>query len=154
VFGNQVCILTASSPGDEVIVREKGHVIKYENGSSGMISRVMTRALDCPEGLITPDHLRKVFRKNPDSQSPHTKVLILEYPTFEGLIPPLDLFNECCLMAKARGIHVHVDGARVHNALAEVSVDPAEVFKNVSSLTFCLSKGLCSPMGSMVVGDR
>jgi threonine aldolase len=49
---------------------------------------------------------------------------------------------------------VHVDGARVHNALAEVKASPAEIFKYVDSLTFCLSKGLCSPMGSLVVGDK
>ena len=82
VFGNQACILTASSPGDEIIVREKSHVIKYENGSAGMISRVMTRTLECPTGYITPDELRKVLRKKLDNQSPRTSVVILEYPTF------------------------------------------------------------------------
>lgn len=114
----------------------------------------MTRALECPQGYITPQQLKKVLRKKADYQSPNTSVVVLEYPTFEGLIPPFDLFNECCMIAKAQGIHVHVDGARVHNALAEVKMDIAEVFKNVDSLTFCLSKGLCSPMGSMVVGDK
>lgn len=82
VFGNQVCILTATNPGDEVILREKAHVIKYENGSCGLISRAMTRPLDCPEGYITPAHLKKVIRKNKDSQSPKTAVVVLEFPTF------------------------------------------------------------------------
>lgn len=49
---------------------------------------------------------------------------------------------------------MHVDGARVFNGIAALKIDPAELVKNVSSLTFCLSKGLCSPMGSVVVGDK
>ncbi len=57
-------------------------------------------------------------------------------------------------MAKEQGIHVHVDGARVFNGIAAMKIDPAELVKNVSTLTFCLSKGLCGPMGSVVVGDK
>jgi threonine aldolase len=53
----------------------------------------MTRALECPTGYITPEELRKVLRKKPDSQSPRTSLVVLEYPTFEGLIPPLELFD-------------------------------------------------------------
>lgn len=154
VFGNQCCILTATNPGDEIIIKEASHMIKHENGSLGLISRVLTRTLDCPEGYITPEQLRKSIRKSKDSQSPKITVVALEFPTFEGLIPPIDKFEECCLIAKAEGIHVHVDGARVFYGIAALKADPAEIFKNVSSLTFCLSKGLCAPIGSLVVGDR
>ena len=58
------------------------------------------------------------------------------------------------MIAKAEGIDVHVDGARVFHGLAALKANPAEIFKNVSSLTFSLSKGLCAPFGSVVVGDR
>jgi threonine aldolase len=92
VFGNQCSLLTASTAGMEVLVRDKGHVIRYENGSCGLISRLMTRTLDCPEGYITPEILKRVIKKTKSHQVPQAGVLILEFPTFEGIVPPMDQF--------------------------------------------------------------
>jgi threonine aldolase len=58
-----------------------------------MISRVMTRPLECPKGYITPELLKKVIRKQADNQSPKTSAVALEFPTSTGIIPPLDVFN-------------------------------------------------------------
>lgn len=153
VFGNQCSILTAGRPGEEILIRDKGHIIQHENGSVGRLARMMTRTIDCPEGYITPEVLKKHLRKKKDSQSPRTSILVLEFPTFEGLIPPLEQFHECARMAKAEGMHVHVDGARIFSGIAELKVDPSEVLKECSSVSLCLSKGLCAPVGSVVVGD-
>jgi len=69
------------------------------------------------------------------------------------LIPPLEKLHDCAKLAKKKGMHVHVDGARIFSGIAELKVDPSEVLKECSSATFCLSKGLCAPVGSIIVGD-
>lgn len=83
-----------------------------------------------------------------------TGVVVMEYPTYEGSIPPLEEFKECFRIAQKAGAHVHVDGARLFTALSQSKIPPADLIKCCSSLTFCLTKCLLAPIGSIVVGDR
>lgn len=85
---------------------------------------------------------------------PGTTVLVMEYPSFEGIVPPFQTFQECWKAAQASNIHVHVDGARLFLGLAESGIEPKELMKYCSSLTFCLTKCLLAPIGSIVVGSK
>lgn len=89
-----------------------------ENGSVGRIARLMTKTISIPFGYLTPEEFKKYIRKKKDSQSPKTCVLLLEYPTLDGIIPTIESIHECGKLAEAEGIHVHIDGARVFSALA------------------------------------
>ena len=88
-FGNQCSIFTAGKAGEEIIIRDKSHIIAHENGTIGRLTRMITRTLDCPKGYITPEDLKKYLRKNKDNQTPKTSILVLEQPTIEGLVVPL-----------------------------------------------------------------
>jgi threonine aldolase len=74
--------------------------------------------LDCPEGYITPQILTKVLRKKTQG------AVIMEFPTFGGAVQPLESLRECSEIAKSKGIHVHIDGARVFSGLAELKITP------------------------------
>lgn len=101
-----------------MIVRDESHIILHENGTPGRIARLLTKTISDPFGYLTPEMLLKHLRKKKDNQSPKTTVLVLEYPTFQGIIPPLQVMQECGKIAKKEGIHVHIDAARIFYALA------------------------------------
>ena len=113
----------------------------------------MTKTISNPFGYITPEELKKHIRKKKDHQAPKCKVLCLEYPTFQGILPSIESLQECSNMAKAEGMNVHIDGARVFTGLAESKGDPKEIMKCATTLTICLSKNLLAPIGSIVLGS-
>ena len=78
----------------------------------------------------------------------------MENPTSYGKVFPLEQYYDLIDLAKEKGVAVHVDGARIFNAAASLNVDPKALTRNVDSLMFCLSKGLCAPFGAMVVGSK
>ena len=144
--------MTAGKPGEELIIRDESHIIAHENGSPGRIARLLTKTISNPFGYITPEELKKHIRKKKDHQAPKNGILCLEYPTFEGIIPPISEFHECGKIAKEAGMHVHVDAARIFTGLAESKVDPKEIMKYADTMAICLSKGLLAPLGSVVLG--
>lgn len=90
VFGNQCTILTAGSPGTEIILGDKAHIITYENGSVGRIARMMTRTIECDKSMFIPvEGLKKCIRKVKDIQAPKTTIFAVENPTSCGRIYPL-----------------------------------------------------------------
>lgn len=154
VFGNQVSILTHTSRANEIILGEHCHIIAHEAGSVALISNVQTRTLNDALGELNPKEVEKAVRKDVDIHFPKTGLICVETAHSSGNVASLDNLREISAIAKKHGIPVHLDGARLFNAAAYLEADPKEIAQYADSISLCLSKGLCAPVGSVVCGTR
>lgn len=152
-FGNQLCILTHTLRGDEVLIPESNHIIIDEVGASATISGVQLRYLRSEFGEVDIDELQKKIRLD-DIHFPRTGLICLENAHSTGVVVELENIKAVYEVACKRGIPVHMDGARIFNAAVFAKIEAKEYARYCDSLTFCLSKGLCAPIGSIVVGDK
>ncbi|MGB7281444.1 MAG: GntG family PLP-dependent aldolase [Candidatus Acidiferrum sp.] len=153
-MGNLIAIKTWTHHGDEVICDEKSHVNLYELASMAAIAGCMPRIARGEDGLLTWKQVEEVIRPKIyyDSQ---TALVCIEntHNMWGGTVYPTAQVDEICEGAHAAGLKVHMDGARVFNAAAELGEDVTRMTRGVDSVMFCLSKGLGAPVGSMVVGS-
>lgn len=152
-FGNQLCILTHTRRGDEVIVSQDCHILAHEVGASAVIAGVQLRQIQCQGGRFDLDVLKSYIRED-DIHYPDTGLICMENAHGDGSVLPLEHMKSIYDIAKAYNIPVHLDGARVFNAATALGVDVSEVVQYSDSVTFCLSKGLCAPVGSIVAGTK
>ncbi|MCX7027975.1 MAG: low-specificity L-threonine aldolase [Spirochaetes bacterium] len=152
-FGNQLALFTWCPRGSEVILGEQCHIIQHEAGAASLIAGVQTRTIDAPGGILPPEAIKARIR-GIDIHYPETSLVCLENAHSSGKVIPLSYMAEVSALAKAAGLPLHLDGARLFNAAASLHVDAAEIASQVDSVMFCLSKGLCAPVGSMLAGTR
>jgi len=140
--------------GSEVFVGDQCHIYKYEQGGVAQLCGIMPRTLKNNEdGTFDIQELRNQFCTGSDPHKCVTRLVTIEN-TFNGRILPMDFMKEVRKTADELNILVHLDGARLMNAVAQLGVDPKEITKYVDSANICLSKGLCSPVGSIIVGSK
>ena len=154
-MGNLIAIKVWTHHGDEVICEERSHVNMYELASMSAIAGCMPRVARAEDGLLTWKDIEAVIRPKIyyDSQS----ALVCLENTFNmwgGTVYPTAQVEEICDGARAMGLKVHMDGARIFNAATALGEKVAGMTRKVDSVMFCLSKGLGAPVGSMVVGTR
>jgi threonine aldolase len=152
-FGNQVCVLTHTKPSDEVILADDSHIIQHEVGAAGLISGVQFRAIDCADGVMPIEAIKKRIR-GIDIHYPDTTLICVENAHGDGMVLPMDYLKSVKELADENNILIHMDGARLFNAATYLGVDAKEITRFVDSVTFCLSKGLCAPVGSIVAGTK
>lgn len=152
-MGNQIGIMAHTSYGDEIIANRKCHIVINEVGAAARLSGVNYNLVDNPDGFIYGKDVAERIRHK-DIHYPKTSLLCLENPLSDGRVVPLEIMKEASDVARGQGVAVHLDGARLFNAALALSVDAKEVAKYADSVMFCLSKGLCSPVGSMLCGTR
>jgi threonine aldolase len=152
-MGNEIAIKALSNPGEEVIVEATSHVIEAEVGAPATISQVILRALTATRGVFDLDELAAAIRP-PSRFFTHTSVLCLEntHQASGGVVVPLDAFRGMVKVARERTVKVHLDGARIFNASVASGVHVREYAAEVDTLSFCFSKGLGAPIGSMLLG--
>ncbi len=155
VFGNQCAIGVHCQPGNEAIVSEKAHVVEHEAGSAGALSGVQIRTVMPGNGhyLTAADILPRI-RVGDDIHEPKTALILLENALSDGTVMPLEAMREVEALARARGVPVHLDGARLFNAALALGVEPADLAAACDTVSFCLSKGLGAPAGSLLCGPR
>ncbi|HHX62812.1 MAG TPA: low-specificity L-threonine aldolase [Epulopiscium sp.] len=153
-FGNQLALFTHCNRGDEVILGDSCHIVAHEVGASSVIAGVQLRAIDSPVGELSPDDIESKIRVGQDIHYPDTGLICIENAHSSGHVIPLNQMRQIYEMAKRYQIPVHLDGARVFNAATALDVDVQEITQYSDSLMFCLSKGLCSPIGSILAGDK
>lgn len=152
-MGNQLAILATTNPGDEVICNEYCHIMDNEAGAAPFLSGVQLRSILNEDYTVHADDIKRVIR--PDNiHKPKTTLLCMEQATAMGNVVPLNVMKESFETAKDFGLHVHLDGARLFNAATTLKVDIKEILQYADSAMFCLSKGLCAPLGSMLVGTK
>ena len=152
-FGNQLALFTWCPRGSEVILGEQCHIIQHEAGAASVIAGVQTRPVDAPKGIIPPEAIEARIRGD-DIHYPPTSLICLENAHSSGRVIPLSYMKEISALALAKGLPVHLDGARLFNAAASLGAPAAAIAAHVDSVMFCLSKGLCAPVGSMLAGPK
>jgi threonine aldolase len=152
-MGNLAAVLSHTSPGDEVVAGAYSHIVRHELGASARFAGVGFSLADNPNTFIYPEDVERLILPE-DFFNPKTSLVCLENALYNGEVIPMELMRGCYQAAKNRGVPVHLDGARVFNAAISLNVDVTELSACCDSLMFCLSKGLCAPVGSMLCGSK
>jgi len=142
-MGNQLALMTHCKRGDEVILHADCHIVQHEVGAAAVLSGV----------TLNPVRDVTAAYRGRDIHTPDQTLLCLENATGGGTVLPLDVMRTCFDGAKERGLAVHLDGARIFNAAVTLNCTAAGIAAYCDSVMFCLSKGLCAPVGSMLCGD-
>ena len=154
--GNLVSILAHCNRGDEAIVGDLSHTYLYEQGGMASLGGVHPRVLpNQPDGTLDLDQVEAAIRPN-NVHFPRSRLLILENTHNRCYGAPLtpEYIRAAADLAHRHGLKVHMDGARIFNAAIALGVDVKELVAPVDSVTFCLSKGLSAPVGSVVCGSQ
>ena len=156
-MGNLAAQMAHLGRGQETIAGYQSHVVLDEAAGHAVVVGSSVRALrERPDGTLDPDEIRDSFRDASDPHQPITGLLIIENTHAHSMGRPLTpLYTaEVASIAHEHGIPLHVDGARFWNAAVALGVTGRDLAAPADSVTFCLSKGLACPVGSVVVGSR
>lgn len=151
-MGNQIGVMCHTGRGDEVIVSADCHILMHEVGAVAVLSGANLRPLSFHNGVYDPDMIEKAIRPE-DIHEPKTVLICMENALANGRVVPVEIMEEVYALAEKHGIAVHLDGARVFNAASALDVDVREITKYCDTVSCCLSKGLCAPVGSVLAGD-
>jgi threonine aldolase len=151
---NQIAVKIHTAPGEEVVCDRKAHIYNYEGGGIAFNSGCSVRLLDGDRGRFTAAEV--VDAINPDDiHFPRTALIALENTVNKGggSIYPLATIREIRSVCEDRNLPMHLDGARLFNALVETGEDPATHGALFDTISICLSKGLGAPVGSLLIGS-
>lgn len=151
-MGNQLALMCQTGRGDEVIVSADCHIFAHEVGAAAVLSGANLRQLSFQRGIFDAKKIEGAIRPE-DIHEPKTALICMENALANGIVVPVEVMEEVYSLAKKNGIAVHLDGARVFNAAAALNVDVREITKSCDTVSCCLSKGLCAPVGSVLAGD-
>lgn len=155
-MGNLAAVLAHCQRGDEVILGKDAHTYRYEAGGISVLGGVHSCQLpNQPDGSIKLDDIEGAIRSD-DPHQPITRLIALEntHNRCGGTVQSVEYTRRVAEFAHTRGLKVHLDGARVFNAAAALGVPVKDVTGSVDSVTFCLSKGLSAPVGSVLCGSE
>ncbi|MBN2386794.1 MAG: low-specificity L-threonine aldolase [Anaerolineales bacterium] len=155
-MGNLAAVLAHCGRGDEVIVGNKAHTFLYEAGGVSALGGVHSSQLpNQPDGSLRLEDLAAAIRPD-DAHMPITRLICLEntHNRCGGTCQTVEYTLRVAAFTHARGLAVHLDGARLFNAAVALGVAAKDLAGAVDSVTFCLSKGLCAPVGSLLCGSR
>ena len=152
---NQIAIKAYTQPGDEVIADALCHPVRSELGAAALISGVQLALIPTERGVYARTQAEAMFRSS-NWMQPKSALLWVEntHNAGGGTVFPLGALDGLRALSQDRGIPLHMDGARVFNAVVASGVAPAEWGKRCDSISFCLSKGLGCPVGSILMGRR
>jgi threonine aldolase len=150
--GNLISVMSHCGRGEEFIAGSGSHIFKWEAGGSAVLGSVYPQPIDFEEnGTLDLEKVKKVIKPD-DSHFAITKLLALEN-THGGKVLPLSYLKKASEFAKEHRLKTHLDGARVFNAAVALRIDVKEISRHFDSVTFCLSKGLGCPVGSLICAD-
>jgi threonine aldolase len=154
-MGNQVALGAMTRPGDEVVCETNAHFLHYEGGSVAAHLGLVARPLPGRHGVITADQVSQAIRPGSE-HNPRTAVVAIEntHNSAGGRIFPLDEARSIAKVAREGGASVHLDGARLFNAQVATGISASEWAACAETVSFCFSKGLGAPIGSMVCASR
>ena len=154
--GNLVALLAHCQRGDEVILGDTSHIVKGEGGGPMVLGGIVITTLPVDNrGMLDPDQVDSAVHTD-GTNYPRTRLVALENThNASGGVPltPEDM-KSVADVAHGHGLPVHVDGARLFNASVALETPVAELVKDIDSVTFCLSKGLGAPVGSVLCGSN
>jgi len=150
---NLAALMAHCGRGEEFVIGALGHSFKYEAGGAAVLGSLWPQPLEYEaDGSLD---LKKVAAliKPDDAHFANTRLLVLEN-TQNGRALPLSYIEEASAFARAKGLAIHLDGARVFNAAVKLKAPVKEITRHFDSVSLCLSKGLGAPVGSVLVGSK
>lgn len=152
---NQIAIKCFTQPLDELIADQTAHVYRYEGGGIAFNSGVSTRLLNGYRGILTPEMIEPEINAE-NIHYPHSSLVVLENTVNKGggSCYPLEQIKPIAELCKAKGLKLHLDGARIFNALAYTGDKAIDYGKYFDGISVCLSKGLGAPVGSVLLADK
>lgn len=153
--GNLCALLAHCGRGDEIIIGDKSHIFRYEQGGMAQLGGIIPHTVPVQaDGTIQLEDIEEAIRTE-NEHFPVTRLVALENThNMAGGVPiSADYINQVAELVHRHELVLHIDGARIFNAVATYNMDIAEMVANVDSITFCLSKGLCAPAGSILAGS-
>ena len=154
-MGNQIAIRLHTQHGQEVICETGSHIVEWEMAMLSAFSGCMPRIVAGERGALTWRQIQAAISPNIYYRA-QTGLISLEnsHNMAGGTVTPLNVLKEIWAGAKDAGLPVHLDGARIFNAATHLGIAVAELTRGFDTVMFCLSKGLCAPVGSMLVGTH
>lgn len=154
-MGNQIAVRMHTEHGQEVICESRGHLVDWEMAMVSAFSGCQLRTVYADRGVLTWPLIQKVISRGLHFRS-RTGLISLEntHNMAGGTVMPPEIAEEIWNGAADAGLPVHLDGARVFNAATALNIPVDQLTSGFSSVMFCLSKGLCAPVGSMLVSSR
>jgi len=155
-MGNLVSLLTHCGRGDEVIVGDRAHTFLYEAGGASALGGIHVRTVpNQPDGMLEPADVEAAIRGD-NVHFPRSRLVCLEntHNRCGGAALTPAQMRSVASVARAHGLKVHLDGARVFNAAVALRVPANVLAAEADSVTFCLSKGLSAPVGAVICGSR
>jgi len=154
--GNLIALLTHAPRGSEVIVGDKAHIVLYEQAGMAALGGIMPRTIKVQENGTLLLHDIEAAIRGDNEHFPRTKLVSIENTQGTiGSVPLSPEYNQQVAdLAHKHNLKLHVDGARIFNAATAYNVSPAEIISGADSMTFCLSKGLGAPVGSILLGSK
>ena len=154
-MGNLVSVLTHCRRGEEVILGDRSHMFLYEAGSMSAVGGIHPHTIaNQPDGTIRLKDIEAAIRGS-NVHFPRSRLICLENThnrCYGSALTP-QYTESVAKLAADRGLRVHLDGARIFNAAVALGVDVNELARHADSVSFCLSKGLSSPVGSVICGS-
>jgi threonine aldolase len=150
---NLAALMAHCARGDEYLVGQHAHTYKYEGGGAAVLGSIQPQPIEnADDGTIPIEKLRAAVKPH-DDHFARTRLVALEN-TIGGQVLPLAYVEEVAAFARQAGLGMHLDGARVFNAVVASGLSLAEVCAPYDSVSICLSKGLGTPVGSVLCGSR
>ncbi|MCL2215505.1 MAG: low-specificity L-threonine aldolase [Defluviitaleaceae bacterium] len=151
-MGNQLAIMAHTKRGDEIILGQNSHIVAHEVGGAALLAGVSYRIVNNPDDTIGGADIDAAVRGD-DIHYPDTGLVCVENALSNGKVVSLAKMKEAYDAAKRHKLPVHMDGARLFNAAVHLNIEAKEITRYCDSVMFCLSKGLCAPVGSMLCGE-
>lgn len=152
-MANQIAVQVWTKPGDAILVEQDAHVLFYESGGPGVHSGVVTFTLPSNHGIVDPAVVESRITKQTE-HTPGTTLLCVEntHNRAGGTVVPIEFMRSYRDIADRHGLRIHLDGARIFNAAIALGVEAKQIAAFADSVSFCLSKGLSCPVGSLICG--
>lgn len=155
-LANQLSIRTLVKPGEELLVETRSHIVRAELGAAATFSGITTRTWPAEDGLLRAEDPLAIAHENAGPYLVSTKAIAVEntHNFGGGTVQPIAEIEKLSVAARARGIAMHLDGARIWNAHVASQVSFADYGKHFDTISVCLSKGLGAPVGSLMISTK
>jgi threonine aldolase len=155
-MGNLIGVAVNANLGEELIADAQSHIFVYETAGAAAVAGVQIRPVTTEAGVMSPEQIAAAVRPRNDPHQPISAAITFEdtHNLHGGVVWPLDALRAASDAARSHGLRVHLDGARIFNAAVAEGVDVADIAACADTVTFCLSKGLACPAGSIFCGSQ
>ncbi len=155
VMSNQLALFVHADRGEEVILPDNCHIVEHEGGAAAYLSGAQLRCIQPVNGEMDLETIEKTIRKDPENiHQTKTALITYENAASDGQVRTIKYMADIKKLADKYNIPVHIDGARIFNAATALDIDVKDISSYYDTISVCLSKGLCAPVGSVLIGSE